>query len=824
MKKKKCIFCMNEKEESEQICPVCKKGLWEYEWQENFLEPYAVLCSKYMIGAALEQDGHTVRYAGYDLVLEQKVLVYEYPEAFWRTEKEREIKNLFGKILSSGMAVIKDYFLENGKGYMITTFPEGRTLEDYIKEKHKIEEEEVTRLLRPVLRAVSGLHANGQIHGNITPEHLIVMKDGTLRLLADCKGRLSEENMDEYKAPEQQDGAGILGPWTDVYALCAVWYEMVTGHRIQKVSDRMKKDNIKSPHWYTKISDKTERALMRGISLESQMRFFSIGNLLESIDLSREEEEREMGVIRHIWGDAWLNTSQQEKKRRRKKRVKGYLLKRIAIGMICLAVLTGMSAAGIYAYIQTHQPDYFAWKVKREKEKIKNEQNEKVFDKKDLEYTEIRDYLLRYGEEKKNNGYTEYEVKEKDWDKCPIDQGGENTFCIDFETAKEAVEYYMGIEEKLDLADETGSMLGYMEDDEEGRIRLSSSKVETYKVRGKTETVTFTYDPFNGRLMRIEYQSSKERCSHFLEKLSSLLFTETYLTKKECMELGKISIPEGDSVRLKLNARYLINISHRDSIVQNEDSVYSIDLKPMSSGEDQYPSLFQKNKKDHTVYAGNYKRGSDRYKEFISYVKEHAVSKENVKEVKKYQNEKKGAVLYRLSEKDVIKWGEPCNEYRFFIQSKDLIRDLKKNGYQMKKISEKRSNTVEIQKYGGILTTFKTVEHYQMTENINLGLVKDSMNDDIMQLVVYRRDKSAMDLDDVAEDVGMLAADFQKKDKEDFKEFVSSEWERVKSKKTTNILLNENLVIIIQEYENTGNAFFIDPLGIAGDSPYYWPQ
>ena len=47
----KCIFCMNEKEESEQICPVCKKGLWEYKWQEGFLEPYIVLRSKYMIGS-----------------------------------------------------------------------------------------------------------------------------------------------------------------------------------------------------------------------------------------------------------------------------------------------------------------------------------------------------------------------------------------------------------------------------------------------------------------------------------------------------------------------------------------------------------------------------------------------------------------------------------------------------------------------------------------------------------------------------------------------------------------------------------------------------
>lgn len=819
----KCIFCMNEKEESEQICPVCKKGLWEYKWQEGFLEPYIVLRSKYMIGAALEQDGHTVRYAGYDLVLEQKVLVYEYPEEFWRTEKEQEVKDMFGKTLSSGMAVIKDYFLENGKGYMITTSPEGEILESYIKEKHKIEEEEVIRLLRPVLRAVSGLHAAGQIHGNITPEHLIVMKDGTLRLLADCKGREIKESTDEYKAPEQQDDTGILGPWTDIYALCAVWYEMVTGHRIQKVSDRMKKDNVRSPHWYTKISDKTERALMRGISLESQMRFFSIGNLLESIDLPREEEEREMGVIRHIWGDAWLNTSQQEKKRRREKRVKGYLLKRMAIGMICLTVLAGVSAAGIYAYIQTHQPDYFAWKVDREKEKVKNEQKEKVFDKKDSEYAEIRNYLLQYGEEKKYNGYTKYAVKKKDWDKCPIDQGGENTFCIDFETAKDAVEYYMGIEQKLDLADEIGSMLGYMQDNGEEKIQLSASTDETYKVRGRTETVIFTYDPLSGRLIGIEYQGSKERCSRFLEEISPLLFTETCLTKNEYKELGKIPIKNKESVSLRLSARYLINFSCRDNFGMDGDLTYSIAIKPMSSGEEKDYSLFQENKKDDTVYAGNYERGSNRHEEFISFVKEHAVSKEKVKEDKEYLEEK-DAVLYRLEEKDVIQWGEPCNNYRFFIQAEDVIRDLKKKGYQMKKISEKKSGTVEIQKYGGILTTFKTVEHYQMTDNINLGLVKDLVNEDVIQLVVYRSSKNAVNLNEVAAEVGMAAADLQKKDEEYLGNAIGDAWENAKSEESSRFLPIEDMMIIVQDYEDTGKAIFIAPLGIVGDSPYYWPQ
>ena len=112
-----------------------------------------------------------------------------------------------------------------------------------------------------------------------------------------------------------------------------------------------------------------------------------------------------------------------------------------------------------------------------------------------------------------------------------------------------------------------------------------------------------------------------------------------------------------------------------------------------------------------------------------------------------------------------------------------MIRDLKKKGYQMKKISEKKSSTVEIQKYGGILTTFKTVEHYQMTDNINLGLVKDLVNEDVIQLVVYRSSKNAVNLNEVAAEVGMAAADLQKKDEEYLGNAIGDAWENAKSEK-----------------------------------------
>ena len=129
MRQSRCIFCMSETGGQDQICPVCKRGIWEYQWKENYLEPYTELREKYLAGAALEEDGDKVRYMGYDLVLDQKVLIYAYPSRIWERTKKKEASLLFGRFTQSGITAVKDYFSENGRGYMITSYAEGIPLE-----------------------------------------------------------------------------------------------------------------------------------------------------------------------------------------------------------------------------------------------------------------------------------------------------------------------------------------------------------------------------------------------------------------------------------------------------------------------------------------------------------------------------------------------------------------------------------------------------------------------------------------------------------------------------------------------------------------------
>ena len=50
MSRERCVFCMEEIKEG-AVCPACHKGIWEYDWKEEWLEPYTILKEKYLVGA-----------------------------------------------------------------------------------------------------------------------------------------------------------------------------------------------------------------------------------------------------------------------------------------------------------------------------------------------------------------------------------------------------------------------------------------------------------------------------------------------------------------------------------------------------------------------------------------------------------------------------------------------------------------------------------------------------------------------------------------------------------------------------------------------------
>ena len=106
------------------------------------------------------------------------------------------------------------------------------------------------------------------------------------------------------------------------------------------------------------------------------------------------------------------------------------------------------------------------------------------------------------------------------------------------------------------------------------------------------------------------------------------------------------------------------------------------------------------------------------------------------------EEETEDGIVYTLDEESVRKWNQPCNQFRFEMSADTVLKELEARGYELTKIDETEENTVEIQKYGAILTRFQYTETYLVLEGVGLAVVTDAVNGDLLMLRLYRGDDS----------------------------------------------------------------------------------
>lgn len=152
-----------------------------------------------------------------------------------------------------GVVRVLDLFQENGTAYIVMEFVEGETLKARLLRDGPMDWETAKKIFRPVISAMEQVHAFGLIHRDLSPDNLMLLPDGSVKILdlgaaKDLSLNSGASSMQVAKSGfsplEQYIQRGGSGTWTDVYAMAATIYYTLTGTLIPGAVERLEKDTI----------------------------------------------------------------------------------------------------------------------------------------------------------------------------------------------------------------------------------------------------------------------------------------------------------------------------------------------------------------------------------------------------------------------------------------------------------------------------------------------------------------------------------------------------------------------------------------------------
>ena len=136
------------------------------------------------------------------------------------------------------------FWRANGTAYMVMPFYEGHTLKETLRQMGTPPDERwLTALLASLTEALAVIHAEHCLHRDIAPDNVLLLADSGRPLLldfgaarqviGDATQALTAILKPGYAPVEQYAEVPSLkqGPWTDIYALCAVVYAAIMGSK-----------------------------------------------------------------------------------------------------------------------------------------------------------------------------------------------------------------------------------------------------------------------------------------------------------------------------------------------------------------------------------------------------------------------------------------------------------------------------------------------------------------------------------------------------------------------------------------------------------------
>ena len=242
-----------------------------------------ILQGRYRIVKPVGQGGFGAVYRAWDLALKQPVAIKENNAGDVESQRrfEHEAKLLAG-LRHPSLPVVIDHFILPGQGqYLVMDFIEGQSLGDLLDERGgPLREAEVLPWIRQVAGALTYLHTSSPpiIHRDIKPDNIIIAPNGRAVLVdfgisklfrPGQRTTMGAQAVTPGFSPPEQYGRGQTDARSDVYALAATLYALLTGGLPPEAPDLSSGADVLRPPRQVNpaISETTSGAVMAAMAL-----------------------------------------------------------------------------------------------------------------------------------------------------------------------------------------------------------------------------------------------------------------------------------------------------------------------------------------------------------------------------------------------------------------------------------------------------------------------------------------------------------------------------------------------------------------------------
>lgn len=201
-----------------------------------------ILGERYRIESIVGEGGMSVVMRAYDAVESKDVTIKLL------NLKNNSDQNAVERFINEAKAVallchpnivsVYDISLDGPSKFIVMEYIKGITLKKYLDKKGRLEWREAVHYINQILAALSHAHEKGVIHRDIKPENVMLMRDGSIKVIDFGIAKLPDSKsltvIDKaigtvnYISPEQASGHGSTEK-SDIYSTGIMLYELVTG-------------------------------------------------------------------------------------------------------------------------------------------------------------------------------------------------------------------------------------------------------------------------------------------------------------------------------------------------------------------------------------------------------------------------------------------------------------------------------------------------------------------------------------------------------------------------------------------------------------------